>query len=97
MIAPQSSDVADQIHVDAAADLDESMESMDHVNEDSLIADDSIDEQRGALTTTEEEDLLYDPAEDTAFYESQDDQQLTAAQPEVSIMVLDKARFILAS
>ena len=85
MVAPQSCDEADQIHGEAS-NLDVDMEGMDHVNEDSLVTDESIDEQRESATataTTEEEEALYDPAECTGDDELQENELTTTVQPEV--------------
>ena len=61
------------------------MEGMDHVNEDSFMTDESIEEQRETTVTgTDEGETLYDPAECTSVEESQESQIETAPQLEVS-------------
>ena len=61
------------------------MEGMDHVNEDSFMTDESIEEQRETTATgTDEGEALYDPAEITSVEESQESQTETAPQLEVS-------------
>ena len=61
------------------------MEGMDHVNEDSFMTDESIEEQRETTATgTDEGEALYDPAEITSVEESQESQIETAPQLEVS-------------
>lgn len=89
VIAPQSSDEADQIHCEAD-DLDVDLEGMDHVNEDSLVTDESTDEHRELAVTTEEEEPLYDPADVTGDEESQEQEVSVAAQPEVSWRLLQR-------
>lgn len=89
VIASQSSDEADQIHCEAD-DLDVDLEGMDHVNEDSLVTDESTDEHREMAVTTEEEEPLYDPADVTGDEESQEQEVSVAAQPEVSWRLLQR-------
>ncbi|XP_068682348.1 DNA ligase 1-like isoform X2 [Montipora foliosa] len=61
-----SSEEAEQIHCEPP-DLDVDMDGLDQVNDDSFLADESVEEQKGIVSTTEEEDNnLYDPAEITA-------------------------------
>ena len=85
MVASQSSDEADHCE---ATDLDVDVDGMEHVNEDSFITDESIDEQKAMFTSTEsEEDLLYDPADITGGDELQENQPLMAAGPQVSRML----------
>lgn len=61
------------------------MEGMDHVNEDSFMTDESIEEQRETTVTgADEGEALYDPAECTSVEESQESQIETAPQLEVS-------------
>ena len=85
VVAPQSSDQEEQLRGEEAADLDVDMEGMDHVNEDSFMTDESIEEQRETTATgTDEGEALYDPAEITSVEESQESQIETAPQLEVS-------------
>lgn len=46
-----------------AAEVDVTMENMEHMNDDSLLTEDSFDEQRDAALITEQEELSYDHAE----------------------------------
>ena len=93
MLASQSSDEADDIQCEAA-DLDVDLEGMEQLNEDSLLADESTEENTGMGTTTDEEDILYDPAEVTGGDEDEEKEALTAAQPQVGGMghVIDRGK-----
>ncbi|XP_078349676.1 uncharacterized protein LOC144634553 isoform X2 [Oculina patagonica] len=46
-----------------AAEVDVTMENMEHMNDDSLLTEDSFEEQRDAALITEQEELSYDHAE----------------------------------
>lgn len=71
MVAPQGTDEAAQLQMNCeAADLDVSMENMEHLNDDSLVTE-SGDEQRDtSMTPEEEEELLSDHAEQAGIEES---------------------------
>ena len=84
VVAPQSSEQEEQLGGEEAADLDVDMEGMDHVNEDSFMTDESIEEQRETTATGTDGEALYDPAECTSVEESQESQIETAPQLEVS-------------
>ena len=95
-----SSEEAEQIHCEPT-DLDVDMDGLDQVNDDSFLADESVEEQKGIVSTTEEEDNnLYDPAEITAVddlletepemeTETEPTLEPTPAQPEVSGICLN--------
>jgi len=69
VVAPQGTDEAAQLTCEAA-DLDESMENLEHMNDDSLVTE-SGDEQRDTIMTPEEEEeLLSDHAEQAGIEES---------------------------
>ena len=69
-----------------AADLDVSMENMEHMNDDSLVTE-SGDEQRDAtMTPEEEEELLSDHAEQACFGElSGNDLSLSIMAPQLDV------------
>ena len=82
VIAPQPSDEGEQIDCEPG-DLDVDMDGLDQeINEDAFLADESTEEQRGALSTTEDEDdNLYDPAEITGVDELQAETQPATTTP----------------
>lgn len=82
MLASQSSDEADDIQCETA-DLDVDLDGLEQLNEDSLLADESTEENTGMGTTTDEEDILYDPAEITGADEDEEKQAETTADPQV--------------
>lgn len=88
MVAPQGTDEEAQISCEAA-DLDVSMENMEHMNDDSLVTE-SGDEQRDAAMTPEEEDeLLCDQAEQAGIGDdlSGNDLSLSIMAPQLDVSV----------
>ena len=85
MVAPQGTDEAAQISCEAA-DLDVSMENMEHMNDDSLVTE-SGDEQRDTAMTPEEEDeLLSDHGEQAGIGElSGNDLSLSITAPQLDV------------
>lgn len=82
VIAPPPSDEGEQIDCEPG-DLDVDMDGLDQeINEDSFLAEESTEELKGALSTTEDEDEnLYDPAEITGVDELTAETQPTATTP----------------
>ena len=82
VIAPPPSDEGEQIDCEPG-DLDVDMDGLDQeINEDSFLAEESTEELKGALSTTEDEDdNLYDPAEITGVDELTAETQLAATTP----------------
>jgi len=85
VVAPQDTDEASQM-THEAADLDVSMENMEHLNDDSLMTE-SGDEQRDtAMTPEEEEELLSDNAVQAGVEEySGDDLSLSVMAPQLDV------------
>lgn len=85
MVAPQGTDEAAQLTCEAA-DLDESMENLEHMNDDSLVTE-SGDEQRDtAMTPEEEEELLSDHVEQAGIEESSgNDLSLSIMAPQLDV------------
>lgn len=82
VIAPPPSDEGEQIDCEPG-DLDVDMDGLDQeINEDSFLAEESTEELKGALSTTEDEDEnLYDPAEITGVDEVTAETQPAATTP----------------
>lgn len=85
MVAPEGTDEAAQMTCEAA-DLDVSMENMEHLNDDSLVTE-SGDEQRDTtMTPEEEEELLSDHAEQAGIGEySGNDLSLSIVAPQLDV------------
>ncbi|XP_020608100.1 uncharacterized protein LOC110046740 isoform X2 [Orbicella faveolata] len=83
VVAPEGTDEAAQMTCEAA-DLDVSMENMEHLNDDSLVTE-SGDEQRDTtMTPEEEEELLSDHAEQAGIGEySGNDVSLSIMAPQL--------------
>lgn len=71
VVAPDQTDEGAQLQINCeAAEVDINLENMEHMNDDSLLTEESFDEQRDAALMTEQEELLYDHAEQAGVDES---------------------------
>jgi len=91
VVAPQGTDEAAQLTCEAA-DLDESMENLEHMNDDSLVTE-SGDEQRDTIMTPEEEEeLLSDHAEQAGVEEpSGNDLSVSIMAPQLDVSASNAA------
>lgn len=82
VVAPPSSEEGGPIDCEPD-DLDVDMDGLDQeINEDSFLAEEGAEEQKGALSSTEDEDdNLYDPAEITGVDELSAETQPAATTP----------------
>lgn len=71
VVAPESTDEAAHLQINYdAAEIDVNMENIEHMNDDSLLTEESFDEQQDSTLMTEEEELSYHHAEQAGVDES---------------------------